>query len=349
MVMAERAEPRKSHVFIKGDFTRPSDPVTPATPGVLHPLKPANPDKPNRLDLARWVGDPENPLTARVTVNRIWQAYFGRGFVETENDFGTQGTPPTHPELLDWLATEFIAQKWSMKAMHRLIVTSATYRQSSKFTPELLSRDPYNKLLARQSRLRLDAEIVRDVALASAGLLSNKVGGPGVFPPQPDGVSSLGQSDQNWKTSAGEDRYRRAMYTFFFRATPHPALSAFDAPDATSSCTRRNRSNTPLQALTLLNDQGFVEFAQALAKRVLREAPADDAARVEYVFRLCTGRKPAEDEKQILLGLLARQVAALTAAPEEAKALAGEDGAAAAAWVIVGRAVLNLDETISRE
>ncbi|MEW6158527.1 MAG: PSD1 and planctomycete cytochrome C domain-containing protein [Verrucomicrobiota bacterium] len=333
MVMAERAEPRESYVFIKGDFTRKGDPVIPEVPAVLHPLPKEG--QRNRLDLARWLVDPRNPLTPRVIVNRIWMRYFGRGLVETENDFGSQGALPTHPELLDWLATEFIRQNWSMKAMHRLIVTSSTYRQASKSRPELQNIDPYNKLLARQNRLRLDAEVVRDVALTASGLLTAKIGGPSVFPPQPDGVMTLGQSRRDWKPHAGADRYRRGLYTFFWRATPHPALTVFDAPDAFSACTRRIRSNTPLQALTLLNDAAFFECAEALTARVLREGPSDDAARVDYAFRLCLGRAPSVAEKQRLLQLIQEQIQA--------------GDSRQIAWQTASRVLLNLDETITRE
>ncbi len=344
MVMNERDKPRRSYLFIKGDFTRDGGDVTPAVPAVLHSLE--KKDALNRLDLARWLVDARNPLIARVTVNRIWQQYFGRGLVETENDFGTQGAPPSHPELLDWLATEFMAQKWSLKAMHRLIVTSATYRQSSRVRPELDVVDPLNKLLARQSRLRLDAEIVRDVALSASGLLNPKMGGPPVFPPIPDGVMSLGQVKREWKVSEGSDRYRRGLYTFIFRATPPPALAVFDAPDGFSSCTRRLRSNTPLQALTLLNDQQFFEFARALAARVLREAPESDEARLDYAFRLSTARAPGASEKRTLQELLARELARkepVAGAPD------GVDAAVFGAWTSVARVLLNLDETITRE
>ena len=365
LVLEERkGEPRKTHVLIKGDFTRPGETVTPGTPSVLPPLKA---EKPTRLDLARWLTSEDNPLTARVVVNRIWQQYFGRGIVETENDFGTQGSPPTHPELLDWLATELMSPStrsarsgqalsaWSLKAMHRLVVTSATYRQSSAARRDLAVVDPLNKLLARQSRIRLEAEIVRDVSLAASGLLSRKVGGPSVFPPQPEGVTSVGQVKHAWNVSKGEDRYRRGMYTFFFRNSLHPLLGAFDTPDATSTCTRRLRSNTPLQALTLLNDEGFVEFAQSLAGRVLKEGGADDADRVAYGFRLCTGRQPTDDERQTLLALLGKQAASFAAAPEDAKALNGKKAPVGveahrfAAWTIVSRVMLNIDETITRE
>ena len=326
MVMREMDRPRRSYLFIKGDFTRDGGGISPAVPAVLHPL--AKKEQPNRLDLARWLVDARNPLIARVTVNRLWQQYFGRGLVETENDFGTQGTPPSHPELLDWLATEFMAQKWSLKAMHRLIVNSATYRQSSRVRPELNVVDPTNKLLARQSRLRLDAEIVRDVALSASGLLDPKLGGPPVFPPIPDGVMSLGQVKREWKVSTGGDRYRRGLYTFLFRATPPPALAVFDAPDAFSTCTRRLRSNTPLQALTLLNDQQFFELAQGLAARLLRQP---ESGRLDLAFRLCVARAPQPGEKQTLQRLLARESDPV------------------AAWTTVARVLLNLDETITRE
>jgi hypothetical protein len=358
LVLRERTdEPRVTHLHIKGDFTRHGEVVTPAVPAVLHPLKPRG-EKPDRLDLARWIVDPQNPLTARVAMNRVWQRYFGIGIVSTENDFGTQGAPPTHPELLDWLATEFQARKWSMKAMHRLIVTSATYRQSSKLRSELANADPYNKLLARQSRLRLDAELVRDVALVASGLYADKVGGPSVFPPQPEGVTDVGQSKQKWETSTGPDRYRRGMYTFFFRASPHPLLSSFDAPDGTQTCTRRNRSNTPLQALNLLNDSAFVEFAQAMAGRMLKDAPgnAADADKIERLFRQCTARKPADDEAKVLLDLLKSQRDAFAKDEAEAKALLAKNKrpdsvppAEFAAWTMVSRVMLNLDETITRE
>lgn len=367
MVLQERPQPRESYFFIKGDFTRKGEPVT---PGVLHALQPLPPtDKPNRFDLARWIAAPQNPLTARVMVNRVWQQYFGRGLVETENDFGTQGSPPSHPGLLDWLANEFMqpiadsnsrithhaSRPWSLKAMHRLIVTSATYRQSSHVRPELATVDPNNKLLARQSRLRLDAEIVRDVSLSASGLLNPKIGGPSVFPPQPDGVMTLGQSKREWLASPGEERYRRGLYTFFWRATPHPALMVFDSADGFSACTRRPRSNTPLQALTLLNEQAFVEFAQALAARVLQVQGASDRERMEQAFRFCLARKPAPPERQRLLDLLNREITGFQKSPDEAAAVVSRkpdskpDVVQLAAWTTVSRVLLNLDETITRE
>jgi hypothetical protein len=352
LVLRERKVPRTTNIFMGGDFLRKGAVVTPDVPAVLPPL--AKKDRPTRLDLARWLTDPKNPLTARVAVNRFWQQYFGTGIVETENDFGTQGVPPTHPELLDWLAGEFMARGWSMKAMHRLIVTSATYRQSSKARPDLATLDPRNRLLARQNRLRLDAEVVRDVALASSGLLNQTVGGPSVFPPQPPGVYKFTQVPRDWKANVGPDRYRRGLYTWFWRSAPHPDLVVFDAPDALGACTRRNRSNTPLQALTLLNDQGFFEFAQALAARVLREGGAADSERVRHAFRLCLARSPGPREEQTLLRLLSGQREAFARQPAEARALvpAGVTEAQAteqAAWVSVARVLLNLDEFITRE
>ena len=314
LVMSELPKPRRTTVFIKGDFTRPADEVTPGTPAVLHPFeKPTG--QPTRLDLARWIASPKNPLTARVIVNRVWQQYFGRGIVETENDFGMQGTQPSHPELLDWLAVEFMDRKWSLKEMHRLIVTSQTYRQSSTDRAELREKDPNNYLLARQQRLRLDAEIVRDAALAASGLLSPKLGGPPVYPPIPDGVMGQGQVKRAWAVSKGEDKFRRGIYTFVYRATPPPSLNVFDAPDGFSSCTRRIRSNTPLQALTLMNDSSFFEFATALEKIIRKDG-------IETAFRRCTTRAPKADEIAIL-----KKLDTLNAA----------------------RVLLNLDETFTRE
>jgi hypothetical protein len=334
LVMSERdKDPRTTHLLIKGDFTRPADVVSPGVPAVLHPLESSPTTKPTRLDLARWITAPENPLTARVIVNRIWMQYFGRGIVETENDFGSQGTPPSHPELLDYLATEFMSHGWSQKYIHRLIVTSATYQQSSNARPDLDSVDPYNKLLARQSRVRLDAEIVRDVALAASGLLNYHVGGPSVFPPIPDGVMGLGQVKHEWKVSKGRDRYRRGMYTFTYRNSLHPALASFDAPDAISACTRRIRSNTPLQALNLLNDAAWMEYAQALGKRAC-ERSSDDRTRIAYAFRAAVARTPSDDEVGILVRLLDK-----TRRESDDKL----------AWTLVARAILNLDETITRE
>ncbi|MEY4567969.1 MAG: hypothetical protein RLY14_2939, partial [Planctomycetota bacterium] len=314
LVLAERKEPRQTFVLIKGDFTRPDEAVAPGTPSVLHPFIAAS-DKPNRLDLAMWLMSPENPLTARVIVNRIWQQLFGKGIVETENDFGLQGSVPSNKELLDWLAVEFRENGWSVKKILETIVTSHTYKQSSAYRSDLATADPLNTLLGRQNRLRLEAEIIRDVALTASGLLAPKMFGPPVRPPIPEGVMTVGQARKTWAVSQGEDRYRRAIYTMLYRVTPPPALNVFDAPDGLSSCTRRIRSNTPLQALTLLNDPAFYEFAVALEKRIKEEG-------LENCFIRCTSRRPTEAELQLLNSLDTLNAA---------------------------RALLNLDETLNRE
>jgi hypothetical protein len=342
MVVRERPTPRPTHVHLGGDFLRQGAEVRPDVPAVLPPLRArAEAARPNRIDLARWLVSPENPLTARVMMNRVWQHDFGLGLVETENDFGLQGTPPSHPELLDWLASEFVARGWGLKAMHRLIVTSATYRQSSHSRPELVQRDPRNRLLARQSRLRLEAETVRDAALEASGLLARRIGGPSVFPPQPEGVYRFTQIRREWKPSDGPARFRRGMYTYFWRSAPHPALMVFDAPESTTTCTRRNRSNTPLQALTLLNDEGFFELARGLAVRVLKESRPDTVERIRYAFRLCLGRPPAERELDRLAELLAQQATA--------EGTSAGPGGELAPWVGLARVLLNLDEFITRE
>jgi hypothetical protein len=290
-------------------------------------------------------------------MNRLWQHYFGKGLVETENDFGLQGTPPSHPELLDWLAVEFMEPTakeytWSLRGVHRLIVTSATYRQSSHARPELAVIDPHNRLLARQNRLRLDAEVIRDNALAVSGLLSKKQGGPSVYPPQPGGVYQFTQVPRTWPTSTGGDEFRRGIYTFFQRSAPYPALTVFDAPDGVTTCTRRIRSNTPLQALTLLNDPAHVDLARGLAVRVLRDGPADDAARLSFVFRLCLARSPSAKEVSRLekfLALQKREIAVKDAARLTGQEKGGERLVELAAWTSLTRALLNLDEFITRE
>jgi mono/diheme cytochrome c family protein len=347
MVVSEReGPPRATHIHLGGDFTRKGDRVEPGIPAVLPPLEASSSGTaPNRMDLALWLVDRRNPLAARVAVNRIWQVYFGRGLVETDNDFGTQGTPPSHPELLDWLACELMDQNWRLKPIHRLIVTSATYRQASRLRPEAQAADPGNHLLWRQARLRLDAELIRDAALFSSGLLTQRIGGPSVFPPQPDGVMTLGQMKRPWKADTGSNRYRRGLYTYFWRATPHPFLTMFDAPGGVQSCTRRLRSDTPLQALTLLNDSAFVEIARALAARVLSECPepATDRARMGHAVRLCLGRAASEHEIAILANVLAKERA------ERAGAAPLSAGAPPPGWVTVARVLLNLDEFVTRE
>jgi len=279
--------------------------------------------------------DKRNPLTARVTVNRMWQKYFGRGLVDTENDFGTQGEKPSHPEVLDWLALEFMERGWSQKAVHRLIVTSAAYRQSSLARPDAAAVDPENKLLARQNRLRLDAEIIRDSSLVASGLFTNTVGGPSVYPPIPAGANNVTQVKREWLTANGPDRYRRGLYTFFQRSAAHPSLLIFDAPDATVTCTRRIRSNTPLQALISLNDESALEFASALAKRVLKEAPAEDHERLRYGWQLTVSRDPRTDETDRLL----RFVRTRRDSKEDEEAV----------WTSVSRVLLNTDEFLTRQ
>ena len=356
LIVKELAEPRTTYIHLRGDFLSRGRTVLPGTPAVLPPLTVAG-ERPTRMDLARWLVSPENPLTPRVTVNRLWQAYFGRGLVETDNDFGTEGIPPTHPELLDWLAVEFVSSGWSLKHMHRLIVTSATYRQSSSARPELHEIDPRNLLLARQSRHRLEAEVMRDAALAASGLLSLKIGGASVHPPQPDGVFEFWDNlSFKWNVSTGEDRYRRGMYTYFWRNAPYPFLKAFNAPDASTACTRRDRTNTPLQALMLLNDEAFVEAAQGLAARVLaEESLTDDEARIEQAFRLCVSRKPSQRELERLGTLLAAERdalpdnAAMLATPAVERFPASTTNKERVAWTSVARALLNVDEFITRE
>jgi hypothetical protein len=368
MIMKETDRPRETFLFERGDFLRPDAAVGPLDPGVIAAVQAGFPTTAagkertfrNRLDLAQWLVDSGNPLTPRVTMNRVWMRYFGRGLVETEEDFGSQGSAPTHPELLDWLGREFIRRGWSMKAMHRLITTSATYRQASRARPDLAEIDPRNLLLARQERLRVEAEIVRDAALCASGLLAPEIGGPGVRPPQPDGVYSFTQNKKSWVTSTGGDRYRRGMYTLFIRSAPHPLFGTFDAPDFQQVCTRRVRSNTPLQALSLANDEAFFEMAQALALRVLREVPETgpqwDAARLRRAFVAALSREPSAAELRVLQEYFDYERQAFQhdedAAPHlvPAPALAaGVHPAEAAALVCVARVLLNSDSFITRE
>jgi hypothetical protein len=349
LIMRELPQPRPAYIHLGGDFLAHGAPVTPGVPAAIS----SKPVGGNRLDLAKWLVDPSNPMTARVVVNRMWQQYFGKGLVETENDFGLIGAKPTHPELLDWLATEFMSRGWSQKAIHRLIVTSNAYRQSSRHRPDLDERDPYNHWLARQTRMRLEAEILRDTALSASGLLAAKIGGPSVYPPIPEGAMAVTQVKREWPVPDGPDRYRRGLYTFFYRTAPHPGLALFDAPDATAACTRRVRSNSPLQALTLLNDDAFLEFARALAQRTLREAPAADNGRIDHAFLLAMGRRPSQAERARLLRFLALQrdefqsdtaAAALMASSKDSK-----DVPELAAWTAVARVLFNLDDFMTRE
>ncbi len=377
LVMRAKAEPRQTHIMIRGDFLRKGTAVEPGVPDVLPAIHlPQDVDAKKRtasarLEFAKWLCSLDNPLTARVTVNRAWQAFFGAGLVPTENDFGIQGDPPTHPELLDWLASEFVVPplggsstdsttiphkggttSWSLKRLHRLIVTSATYRQVSHLRPELRERDPANKLLARQSRLRLEAELIRDVCLSASGLMTRHLGGPGVNPPQPEGIYIVTQQKKPWAESTGLDRYRRGMYTYFWRTSPYPMLPTFDAPDANGTCTRRNRSNTPLQALTLANDRSFHEFAVGLAGRIMSFGPlpptpppsvADsDDARLWQAVELCYSRPPTDLELRKLRQFLNAQRTAFAADPKD-------KDPTKSAWTAVARVLLNLDEFITRE
>ncbi len=355
MVMEERPQPRETHILIRGAYDKYGDRVTPGTPAALPPLPPSA--SPNRLALARWLVDPGNPLTARVASNRYWQLFFGMGLVKTPEDFGVQGEMPTHPELLDWLATEFIRTGWDVKKMHRLIVTSATYRQSSHQTPELRERDPENRLLARGPRYRLPSPIIRDQALAVSGLLVEKAGGPPVKPYQPPGIwEEMSFNQIKYVQDKGESLYRRSLYTFWRRTVGPPNL--FDT-SARQVCTvRQTRTNTPLHALILLNDVTFVEAARVMAQRVLEEGGATAPARLTYAFRLATGRKPSEAERQILQTTLARlhrhyqgkqaEAIKLISAGEAARNLK-LDAAEHAAYAALCSLLLNLDEVITKE
>jgi hypothetical protein len=341
--MFELAQAPPTFIAIKGDFRAPGLKVEPNVPGFLPQLPQDAPR--NRLSFARWLVSEENPLTARVAVNRLWQDFFGRGLARTSEDFGTQGDPPSHPELLDWLASEFRENGWSVKHMVRLIVTSATYRQSSHTRPDLIDKDPENVLLARQSRLRLSAENIRDSVLAASGLLNPTIGGPSVRPPQPAGVAELGYANSvKWADDEGPARYRRGMYIHFQRTTPYPMLMNFDEPDSNVACSRRRRSNSPLQALNLLNDPVFFEAAQALAIRTLREAPPSE--RLAYAFQLALGRAPAPRELTRMQKFLDDQATALK--PDQAAALLPL-APQQAAWTSAARVLLNLEEFITRE
>lgn len=346
-----------AHVRIRGTYTRKGEQVSAGTPRALHPMRRGWPV--NRLGLAYWLADDANPLTARVVVNRFWGEIFGRGLVETEEDLGTQGRRPSHPELLDWLATEFVRGGWSMKRIQRTIVTSAAYRQSSRATPALLERDPENVLLARGPRFRLPAETIRDVALAASGLLSPKIGGPSVFPPLPDAqvFTPNNKGQATWIASEGEDAHRRGLYTFWRRTAPYPAFATFDAPSREVTTVRRPRTNTPLQALSGLNDPAFVEAARGLARRVARERPGDPAARATHAFRLCVARPPDSAELHLLLAEFHRERDHFATAPGAARQVVGSAGprvaeaelADLAAWTVVAGVLLNLDETLTKE
>jgi hypothetical protein len=351
LVMAERPanEPRPTFLHKRGEFLQPLEPVSPGIPGVLPQLAAEAPR--NRLTFARWLVSPENPLTGRVTMNRQWGAIFGRALVRTTEDFGFQGEAPTHPELLDWLAVEFVKRGWSLKEMHRLMVTSATYRQSSRVTPELLAKDPQDRWLARAPRYRVDGELVRDAALKISGLLSPKIGGPSVFPPQPPGVTSEGTyGGLAWTVSPGADKFRRGMYAYAKRTAPYAMFNTFDSPSGEACVARREVSNTPLQALTLMNDTVFVEASQALGTLVASR-PGSIEERIDLLFRRCVVRPPTLDERQLLSDFYRAQRERLDKGELDATKIAGAaEGSPIdrAAWIVVARAILNLDETITR-
>ena len=303
----------------------------------------------DRLGFARWLTSERNPLVARVTVNRAWRAFFGTGLVETSADFGTQSNPPSHPQLLDWLAVEFMANGWSMKKLHRLIVTSAAYRQSSRLTADLLKRDPKNRLLARGPRFRVDAETVRDIMLKSSGLLTTKLGGPSVYPPQPASVTALAYGGGKWAVSKGEDRYRRSIYTFNKRTAPYAAYTVFDGPTGENCLPRRNRSNTPLQALTLLNDEMFLEMARSLGTTAAkRDVELPDQAR--WIFQRLLTRAPGKSELASLVRYVRAQQKRLDASELDRKKIGGAEATVeAAALSMLARSLMNLDEVITKE
>ncbi len=351
LVLRERPSdnPRPTFLHHRGEFLQPKQRIEPGVPSFLPPLPAGAPR--NRLGFAQWLVSRENPLTARVVVNRHWAAFFGTGLVRTLNDFGFQGETPTHPELLDWLAVEFMDKGWSIKQLHRLLVTSATYCQSARTSPELLARDPQNRLLARAPRPRVDAELVRDLLLHSSGLLSSKMYGPPVRPPQPAGVTEAAYGAPKWEASAGEDRYRRALYTFQKRSAPFAMLNTFDAPSGEVCIARREISNTPLQSLTLLNDEVVLECARTLGRATAAQAAPDDPTRLHWLFKRCLTRPPRDAETAALLQFLQTQRTRLQKGELSAAALLDSDkdpSPEAAAWTTLARSLLNLDEFITR-
>jgi hypothetical protein len=364
MVMQEMPTPRDTFVLVRGEYDKKGEKVTAAVPGFLPPLPKDAP--PNRLGLAKWLVSPEHPLTSRVTVNRYWQLLFGTGLVLTAEDFGSQGEAPSHPALLDWLAVEFRDQGWDVKKLVRLMVTSSTYRQSSVTTPDRLSKDPESRLLTRYPRRRLQAEFIRDQALAVAGLLDSRIGGPSVSPYQPPGLweELMARADganwtaQTYTQSTGADLYRRTMYTFWKRTCPPPTLAAFDAPDRETCTVRRATTNTPLQALVLWNDPTYVEASRKLAERMMKEVPGGTPeARIAYAFRLATARQPTGEESAVLRQIFDEQLAVYRKDVDAAVKLlsVGEsprdpalDVSELAAWATVGSVILNLDETVTK-
>ena len=353
LVMQERIPEvsRTTHLRERGEFLKPKEVVSPGVPALFHSLPEGA--KQNRMQLAKWLVHPDNPLVARVTVNRQWQAFFGKGIVRTTEDFGTQSSTPTHPKLLDWLATEFVQNGWSMKSLHKLIVMSATYRQQSQVSEKLLQRDPENNLLARGPRIRVDAELVRDIALTASGLLNRKIGGPSVFPSQPAGVIGLAYGRFQWKEETGPNRYRRGMYTFAKRTAPYAMFGTFDGPSGETCVVKRNRSNTPLQALTMLNDQVFLESSRALAKNEM-ERGIKSHKMIQNIIRRILTRKPDQQEIKMLLNFYSAQKKRFETGELKAESILGHpeepkiDLNVWAAWTTVVRAILNFDETITK-
>ena len=353
-IIRERREPGRTYLRVRGEWNRMGIEVAPRPPAFLPGLPAVG--RATRRDLATWLLSEQNPLTARVAVNRMWQEFFGRGLVRTSEDFGTQGDAPSHPELLDWLAREFMDGGWSMKRMHKLIVMSATYRQASEARPELLERDPENTWIARQNRLRLPSEVLRDSALLAGGLLAPEIGGPSVYPPQPNGVAELTYDwdTERWPESTGPDRYRRGLYTFFRRTAPYPQMMIFDAPDSHRTASRRRRSNTPLQALNLLNDEVFLEAARGLALRVTTDTPTDWRECLDHMFQITLSRLPSEAEAAELLQSYRRQTHILRQSPADVTRLlqldwSEHDQVQIAAWAGLARILMNTDEFITRE
>ncbi|WP_459558037.1 PSD1 and planctomycete cytochrome C domain-containing protein [Lacunimicrobium album] len=366
LVVQERPHPRQSHILSRGDFLKPTAAVNPGVPSFLNAMPQTA--EPDRLRFARWMASKDSPTTARVIVNRIWQAYFGTGFVSTPEDLGTQSDPPSHPELLDWLACELMENGWSLKHLHRLIVASSAYRQSAYVSPEKLERDPANRLVSRGPSFRLPAEMIRDSALYNAGLLDLTMGGPSVFPDAPAFLfqKPASYSNKQWDSHLPGQQYRRSMYTFWFRSVNHPVLQVFDAPKADVACVKRPRSNTPMQALTTLNEISFLRASHALAARVLKIDPtANDEARLAYAFRICTSRTPEPDEMSVLTDLLKTQRDYYTKTPQAAEDLVKHSvpreaeekcnlsGSTIsivehAAWITMTRTLLNLDESLSK-
>ena len=360
MIFRDASTPRQAHIMLRGQYDKPGEKVEPGTPHFLPPLTKAA-ARANRLDFAKWVIAPENPLTARVYVNRLWQQFFGTGLAKNANDFGIQGEAPTHPELLDWLAANFRDGGWDTRATVRLIVNSAAFRRSSKVSAEILKADPENRLLARGPRFRLDAEQVRDNALFVGGLLNPTLGGKGVKPYQPDNiwepVAFTGSNTQFYKRDAGTALYRRSLYTFFKRTAPPPFLSNFDAPNREQPCSRRDRSNTPLQALQLMNDVQHVEAARAFAERLIADGGATPADRIGHAFQVLLARKPAAEELSIVMAALDAHRTRFIKVPADAKKLiaVGETKPKAtskpeelAAYTMIASLLLNLDETLTR-